>query len=588
MARTCVTARSHEQSRTHNTRGSQRSSPKAGWLLLTTVALFPYLFTSTLSGVAHAQSKKVDIFVNDVVNGVGSPALKKTEVSYVRLGGRCEFRLEFNPSSARTQRAIKEVAGDRGDPQRHTTNGCLPPAFNFTQATGPRQYEEQTTYYWTKVARDYAVRMLWITPAGVSERPRLASDAVQPDVLTDSSFNTACFDKGPESSGCMRAWPHEGPKIHIKAGQADERTVVHEFGHYACGYVFGHMDPIDFSVPAAFGDSAKLAFQEAAADMFRDLVLHDLAVAGDTRARDTSGTSKWPPSTQNWYDMEAPLENAFRQALWGADASNTITVNWRPDPNNPTMANNPSVANTTMARAFAYALVMNKGHRIDLMATTLLTWISAHEPRRATEIQKIFEAHGFASALGTSCVDHGQCASLRCDNRPGAGCVALDGQAETGQFCTTHQQCRSQSCQIASGKISGICTSTRKQLGEACTTHQECASQRCDNRPGAGCVAQDGQAETGEFCTTHQQCRSQSCQIASGKISGICTSTTKRLGEACTTHQECASQRCDNRPGAGCVAQDGQAESGEFCTTHQQCRSQSCNVRSGTISGNCR
>jgi hypothetical protein len=46
---------------------------------------------------------------------------------------------------------------------------------------------------------------------------------------------------------------------------------------------------------------------------------------------------------------------------------------------------------------------------------------------------------------------------MRCDNRPGAGCVAPDGGAASGQFCTTHQQCRSGFCSVASGKISGAC-----------------------------------------------------------------------------------------------------------------------------------
>jgi hypothetical protein len=62
--------------------------------------------------------------------------------------------------------------------------------------------------------------------------------------------------------------------------------------------------------------------------------------------------------------------------------------------------------------------------------------------------------------------------------------------------------------------------------------------------------------------------------------------TDRVLGKFCMDHNECRSRRCDNRPDAGCVAQDGHAGGGEFCTTHQQCATGLCNVTNG-VRGTC-
>ncbi len=500
------------------------------------------------------------------------------------------------PTPGSTRWAIKEVSDDRGRPERPKSPGCAARAeFRFTEAKEKRYFEDQTAYYWTKLARDYAIRRLWLTPRGLPAPPKLAFDAVQPNLLTQGSFNNACIFRGGNPA-CMKVWPHEGPKLHFKEGAVKPATIVHEFGHYAAGYVFGHMDIVGFTVPAVFDDCAKLAFQEAAADMFAALALHDVRYSSLVGAAwfgvaDPSEKARWPISCgkdgKSEYDTAAPLAQAFKQALWGADVTNTIKVNWRPSPSSPSGPNSPEVANKTMADAFVYALSLNRGQRVDFLATDVLQWIAVNEPLRSREIRKIFESHGFIQQLGTSCTEHLQCASQRCDNRPGAGCVAQDGQAQSNEFCTTHQQCKSQHCNLAAGRITGTCTAAARKLGESCATHAECASQRCDNRPGAGCVAQDGQAQSNEFCTTHQQCKSQHCNLAAGKITGACTATDRKLGESCATHAECASQRCDNRPGAGCVAYDGRAEVGEFCTTHQQCRSQYCRAASGQITGSC-
>jgi hypothetical protein len=55
----------------------------------------------------------------------------------------------------------------------------------------------------------------------------------------------------------------------------------------------------------------------------------------------------------------------------------------------------------------------------------MLAWLDGHaEKANAEQIWKIFAMHGFdVRHLGEACSDHPQCASLRCDNRTGAGCV---------------------------------------------------------------------------------------------------------------------------------------------------------------------
>ncbi|HOW56017.1 MAG TPA: hypothetical protein PLR60_15365 [Syntrophorhabdaceae bacterium] len=199
----------------------------------------------------------------------------------------------------------------------------------------------------------------------------------------------------------------------------------------------------------------------------------------------------------------------------------------------------------------------------------------------------MFTASSFAlKPLGSKCTTHQECTSGRCDNRPLAGCVPQDGTGNSGEFCSTHQQCRTGLCSISQGRYTGVCSGGNRALGQQCTTHQECRSGRCDNRPGSGCVPQDGTGNTGDFCSTHQQCRSQLCTIASGKFTGQCAANNKPLGSPCSSHGECISKRCDNRPGAGCVSQDGAGKANDFCTTHQQCRSGYCQIISG-LRGTC-
>ncbi len=165
----------------------------------------------------------------------------------------------------------------------------------------------------------------------------------------------------------------------------------------------------------------------------------------------------------------------------------------------------------------------------------------------------VFAAPSFAGKpLGAKCAGHYECTSGRCDNRAQAGCVPQDGTGNSGEFCTTHQQCRSQLCTITPGKITGQCSGVNKPLGSPCSTHNECASRRCDNRPGAGCVAQDGTGNANEFCTTHQQCRSGYCQVTSG-LRGTCSAGGQAIGRPCHVSSECTSKYCDK----GVCAQPG-------------------------------
>ncbi len=489
------------------------------------LSLGAFVLTSTVSFAASAQQlrqQQANVWADDV----DGAKMQSIPITSIQIGATCEARLQYLPTPGGWE--VKEVSGDRGAPQRLTSATCAAPTFGVSSASDAR-YEEQTAYYWTEMSRAYAVRRIWNTPPGWVLGPiKMAKDPVQPNVVTQGTFDVACFPIGG-ADGCMRVWPHEGPKIHVKTGKVTPGIVTHEYGHYAAGFVFGHMDAFGFTLPAAAGDCAKLAFQEALAPMFSALVLHDARYAalggGDGFAPiKSSQTSRWPFACQNpqdAYTTAAPLEQAFLQALWGVDASRTIKVDWGPVPA-MAMPKDPQLANRTMANAFVYALALNRGQRIDQMAGSILEWLTVNEPKRVGEIRRIFAAHGFSPRpAGEACAAHPECMSFRCDARPGAGCVYQDGMAAGGQACTTHQQCQSGLCKITSG-IRGTCALTNQPLGTSCASHAECQSQRCDNRPGAGCVAPDGGALSGQFCTTHQQCRAGVCNVTPGRISGTC------------------------------------------------------------------
>ncbi len=411
------------------------------------------LFASTLSTASWAQWQAGRITTKDV-SGTTS---QYVEVGSTRTPAGCEYRLQLPLAWG-----INEVSGDRGPPRRLSSASCANPSFDFTSG---RELEEQTAYYWSFVARSYAIANLWITPPGWPLGPiAVSKTGVQPNVIGGGNFATACFPIAPNADGCMRVWPHEGPKIHLEAGVLTPELVVHEYGHYAAGFAYGHMDAFGFSLPAATGDCMKLAFQEAIADMFKFLVMHDrryAAYAGSDGFGPVaaSHSARGPIACGDAYVTALPVQQAFQQALWGTDYSRKIVVNWRANPLDTTKPNDPHIANRKMANAFTYALALNRGHRIDQLAGSLVEWFDVNEPRRADAIRKIFGAHGYlVQPYGAACTAHPQCASFRCDNRPGAGCVAQDGMCPAGGFCTTHQQCRTGTCKVAAGSLRGVCT----------------------------------------------------------------------------------------------------------------------------------
>lgn len=421
------------------------------------------LVGSTLARGARAQSsilQAVDILVEDY----GGPKTLTSQVSGIQVAGLCDARLRYDPTPFLGV-AIAEVSGDRGPPQRKSAPCSVRPAFTATKEGDLRRFEEQTAYYWSNVSREYARSNLFVQPPGwpLGPIPRTLAP-VQPNVVTRPSFDAACFPASQRTDGCMRVWPVDGAKIHLLTGKVTPYLVTHEFGHHAAGYVFGHMDVFGFALPAATGDCAKLAFQEALADVFSDLVLHHARyanlVGGGAGPVATGDTARWPiacAKPEDAYATARPLREAFQQALWGTDPTRTVQVDWGSQPG-VGLPKSPQVANAIMARAFTYALAMNRGHRIDQLAASMLEWLAANEPRRVGPIRTIFAAHGFAPRLyGEACTAHEQCVSFRCDNRPGAGCVALDGMAGSGQPCTTHQQCQSRACLVPAGKIRGTC-----------------------------------------------------------------------------------------------------------------------------------
>ena len=92
----------------------------------------------------------------------GNPVLVTSEVTRVETKETCEYRLEFKDPKT-IEWPIGEVSGNRGAAQRLRILSCppepaTPPAFDATPESSPARFEEQTVYYWTKKARDYAQR----------------------------------------------------------------------------------------------------------------------------------------------------------------------------------------------------------------------------------------------------------------------------------------------------------------------------------------------------------------------------------------------------------------------------------------------
>ncbi len=491
-------------------------------------------------------------------------------ISTIKSSRGCEYRLEYDDPSNRPKWAVHEIAGDLGPRQRYFDRACGGASFVATKAANAQHFEEQTIYYWMMLARDYAMKRLWVTPEGWGGPPIKHSTRRVDGYLLGAGFARSCFPK--PSEGCMRAFPTEGPRLYFKRGHVSPDLVGHEFGHYAAGYVFGHQDPVglDGFDPMKCG---KRSFQEAIAEMFMSSMLHfhrhDRYKGGSDGPKNSfhGNTAKvWDGKcgAGTDYTMGAPLVQAFRESLWNQSI-------WGSDHDR---------ANKSMSAAFAHGLAKNRGHLIDVLAEDILTHLQEHQPSsRFDKIEAIFSKHGFKS-VGARCSVNLQCSGLgtsRCDQTTKPyKCIPDDGAGNTNDYCTHNNQCRGKNC------LNNKC-STAAALGKACGGNTGCKSGRCDGRT-QRCIPNDGTGNTNNYCTHDNQCRYKTCR------SNKCVEA-KALGVSCSSGTDCRSGRCDR--GAGnprkCIPNDGKGSSGNYCTHNNQCRrGYACRLKSGKRYGTCR
>lgn len=389
-------------------------------------------FLLLAAGVAsRADERVLNIRYMDVDR---TEATDSVRMSVVKHAAGCDYRLEFDDPANRPNWAIHEIAGDQGPRQRYSNTTCQDPAFTVTAAANRQHYDEQTAYFWVMQARQFAVDRLWITPPNWTGPPiKHATTRVDPYVLSEGGFRTACFPT--PIGGCFRVWPTEGPRIHLKTGSVAPALIAHEYGHYAAGYVFGHMDTFGFP-PQECG---RRAFQEAIAEMFMTVFLHSARYAyysgKDPVARGTPRSSFTLTGTARWnsrcgtsdYEMGRPLVQAFHKSIWG------------------TQWNNGNDANLAMARAFSTALAKNRNHRVDDMARDIIDYTQrTRSSTVSSTVTGIFRTHGFAS-INDVCTQNYTCAgprTSRCDQtvRP-RKCIPDDGFGKSGDYCTHNNQC---------------------------------------------------------------------------------------------------------------------------------------------------
>jgi len=447
-----------------------------------------------------------------------------TEVTRIDNNGSCEYRLEYMAPGDKT-RGINEIGGNRGTAQR--INSCTgPPAFTATETSNAAWFDEQSAYYWAKKSRDYAKAALWITPPNWNDGPfTLANAEVSLSVLTvgdlAGGFRLACSPRGEQADGCMRYWPGQNPKIYIPAGRAVRSVVVHEYGHYAAGYVFGHMDSLG-SGGFKIDNCVHRAFQEGIAETFEQLfVHHELTSAGITTPLisiagvNTQWSNDCGPGE---YRMSDPLWEAFTQAVWGTgmnSGGSPITVPWP----------NAASANRGMMNAFTFALIKTRDFRMHDFAVTALDHIDKNQaPNIATAIRAIFTSHGMTlAANGKQCIENRECSSNYCDNGDGTSRTRLCmPAARTGlgtDPCTHDNQCASNSCagltrDAAGNWVPGMCVA-QGALGASCTTNTQCRSTYCDagfNTANTNkCMPRGGTGQHGDLCTHNSQCASSNC-----------------------------------------------------------------------------
>lgn len=334
-----------------------------------------------------------EILYQDVITG--NERKGSVPISVIHNNGKCEFRLEYKPSYP-IDWPISEISTGLPGIQRHIID-CYCPSFTVSKAANAKQFEEQTTYYWIMRARAYAMQNLWITPDGwEGNPPSHANDGVDVDVLEKDNFDNACLPR--PTSGCFRAWPIIGPEIHLKAGSVKPELIVHEFGHYACGFVFGHM-PAEFW----FLDACSLSFQEAIAEIYMDLFFHNERYI-EFKAEDpllsgkpSSGSGFHSEDADVWqgcgnisseYVIARPLVQAFHQSLWD-DV-------W-PDKN---------TANHVMISAFSTALAKMNNMDIEDMAEYMLDYINITQESPIREkVISIFKDHGFSPSKDLNIIE---------------------------------------------------------------------------------------------------------------------------------------------------------------------------------------
>lgn len=447
------------------------------------------------------------------------------DVTRIDNTGSCQYRLEFMAPGDKT-RGINEIGGNRGTAQRIDSCAAFPPAFSSTGTSNAAWFDEQSTYYWAKKSRDYAKAALWNTPPGWTGGPITMGNAeVSLTVLTvgdlAGGFRLACAPRGQQADGCMRYYPGQNPKIYIPAGRAIAKVVSHEFGHYAAGYVFGHMDTLG-SGGFKIDNCVHRAFQEGIAETFRQLfVHHELTSAGITTplinitALNTQWSNDCGPGE---YAMSDPLWEAFAQAVWGtgrAANGSIVSVPWR----------DAATANSGVANAFTYALAKTKDFRMHDFAVAALDYIDKNQPQNvALAVRAIFGGHLLTlAANGTQCIENQECASNYCDNGEGTSRTRLCmPAARTGTGtdpCTHDNQCASNSCaglarNAAGAWVPGTCVA-QGALGATCSNNAQCASTYCDagfNTANTNkCMPRGREGKTGDLCSHNSQCASSNC-----------------------------------------------------------------------------
>ncbi|MCP3973547.1 MAG: hypothetical protein GY720_03545 [bacterium] len=325
----------------------------------------------------------------------GSFPIEVVPISVIR-GDSCEYRLEFNSAEHPPDFAVHEVGGDPADSDLvHFDSSCASrPNFAGTDI------ERQTVYFWTMLARRYAIDHIWITPSGWTGDQIHTPDPVGPNVLSDQGgFGTACLLTPGDPDGCFRAFDSDGARFFVAAGKVIPEVILHEYGHYAAGYVFGYMNPTMLGLGGGFDltSCASRGYQEAIAEIFMALVLHDARYsffgAGDPIANGVPASSFDLKSSSlaifdgdcgtSDYVIGTPLVQAFHTALWDGPWSN------------------PREANRALATAFSTALALNKGnYETNILASLVVDSVARDHPDELDAVRGIFMLHGLPHYTG--------------------------------------------------------------------------------------------------------------------------------------------------------------------------------------------